>query len=372
MLAPSRFFAATAIATLLGGCVVTKAPLPDLTQAHGPCVDQGGGWCGFTRDAATVLWPYGQLATNAYCDDNDIFDLPPGYTVVRRLPTQDICDLERAAAAGDEAAKAKLKPIRKAEAKLKTHGFNYAVYDKRNSAGALERRVIAFRGTDTKQLADWFYGNLGGTQREQGLELYREERARLDANGGKGVPIAVTGHSLGGAIAIQVSLENPGVDAFVFNTSPRYTLIQPNANRRVAISERGDILEVLRSRSMPVRQDMLIINCRPTESGVKAHAIRDLAACVTWIAAKTDPGAKASVLTNKLIQPAGEVANLNWGLPPTPTAQAQVVAQSEKLDARKEAQKHSGRLKRERRSKSALQPAPVPQPLPTATATPKP
>ncbi|KTR82678.1 hypothetical protein NS277_12890 [Novosphingobium barchaimii] len=360
-----RLLAVVAFALGLSGCV-TRA-LPDLTQSHGPCVDQDGGWCGFTRDTATISWPYGQLATNAYCDSNDIFELPAGYTVIRRLPTQDVCDLERAASRGDKAAKEKLKPIHKAEGKLKTHGFNYAIYDKRNAAGALERRVIAFRGTDSKQLADWFYGNLGSTQRDQGLALYREERAKLDAEGGKNVPIAVTGHSLGGAIAIQVSLENPGVDAYVFNTSPRYTLIQPNANRRVAISERGDILEVLRNRSMPVRQDMLVINCRPTKGGVKAHAIRDLAACVTWIAGKGDAGAKASIATNKLIQPEGEVANLRWGLPPDPDADAQVKAQAAKLDAREKAAEEAGPIRRERRNKSALQPAPVPEP----TATPQ-
>ena len=350
-----RLLSLVALAMGLSGCVVTKKSLPDMTQAHGPCFDQDGGWCGFTRDAAVIAWPYAQLASNAYCDDSEIFDLPAGYTVIRRLPAQDICDLERAAAKGDEAAKAKLKPIHKAEAKLKTHGFNYTVYDKRNAAGALERRIIAFRGTDTKQLTDWVYGNIGNTQRDQGLELYKQERAKLDAEGGKGVPISVTGHSLGGAIAIQVSLENPGVDAFVFNTSPRYTLLPPNTNQRVAIAERGDILEVLRNRSMPVRQDMLIINCHPTEGRIRSHSVRKLAECVTWIAGKTNAAARASVAANRLTQPEGEADNLRWGLPPEPGAEAP--AKPDK-PLRK-----PGRPVRERRTKSALVPAPVPQPV---------
>lgn len=356
-----RVLSLVALAMGLSGCIVTKRALPDLTQAHGPCFDQDGGWCGFTRDTAAVSWQYAQLASNAYCDDIEAFELPPGYTVIRRLPTQDICDLERAAAKGDEAAKAKLKPIHKAEAKLKTHGFNYTVYDKRSPAGALERRVIAYRGTDTRQLTDWVYGNLGNTQRDQGLLLYKEERAKLDAEGGKGVPIVVTGHSLGGAISIQVSLENDGVDAYVFNTSPRYTLIQPNANKRIAIAERGDILEVLRNRTAPVRQDMLIINCRPTEGRVAAHAIRELAECVTWIAAKADGGARASVATNRLVQPEGEAANLRWGLPPDPSAIPPAKSKS------KAEKKRDPRVKRERRAKSALLPAPVPQPAETAS-----
>jgi pimeloyl-ACP methyl ester carboxylesterase len=350
-----RLLSLAALAMGLGGCATSS--LPDLTQAHGPCFDQDGGWCGFTRSAAVVAWPYAQLASNAYCDSSEIFDLPAGYTVIRRLPAQDICDLERAAAKGDLAAKAKLKPIHKAERKLKTHGFNYTVYDKRTAAGALERRVIAFRGTDSKQLADWVYGNLGNTQRDQGIELYAQERRKLDDEGGKSVPITVTGHSLGGAIAIQVSLENPGVDAYVFNTSPRYTLLPPNTNQRVAIAERGDILEVLRNRSMPTRQDMLIINCHPTEGRVASHAIRDLAECVTWIAAKDDAGARASVATNKLLQPEGEVSNLRWGLPPDP-AIAPPVIDKKAEKAKKEQRRH----KRERRTKSANQPAPIPQP----------
>jgi len=341
-----------AVPLLLAGCV-TRA-LPDLTQAHGPCTDQDGGWCGFTRDTASLSWRYAQLASNAYCDDVDAFELPAGYTVVRRLPTQDVCDLERAAAKGDKAAKAKLKPIHKAEGKLKTHGFNYTVYDKRDGAGALLQRVIAFRGTDTRQLADWFYGNIGSTQRDQGLALYKAERDKLDVEGRKSVPIVVTGHSLGGAIALQVSEENAGVDAYVFNTSPRYTLLPPNANKRVAIAERGDILEGLRNRAMPVRQDLLVINCRPLGSNVLDHSIRKLAECVTWIAAKSDAAAKASVSANRIEQPPGEADNLKWGLPPEPSTDAPPPVKKDKMAGKTS--------KRERRAKSALAPAPVPQP----------
>jgi len=315
-----RLLGAVALAMALGGCVTGS--LPDLTQAHGPCTDQDGGWCGFTRDAAVQSWEYAELASNAYCDDSDVFELPPGYAVIRRLPSQEVCDLERAAAKGDEAAKAKLKPIHKAEKKLGTHGFNYTVYEKLGAGGQVERRVIAFRGTDRKQLADWVYGNIGSTQRDQGLALYKKERAELDAAGGKNVPIDVTGHSLGGAIAIQVSLENPGADAYVFNTSPRYKLLEPNANRRVAIAERGDILEALRNRSRPARQDMLIINCRPNGNNVTDHSARKLAECITWIAAKSSAAAKAAVGINKLTQPVGEMDNLHWGLPPEPEAKA--------------------------------------------------
>lgn len=313
-----RLIAAAALFPVLSGCVATRA-LPDLTQSRGPCTDQEGGWCTFTRELAVSAWQYAQLSSNAYCDDTEPFELPSGYTVVSRLPAQDICDLERAATKGDAAAKARLKPIRKALSKRGTHGFNYTVYDKRNARGALERRVIAFRGTDPGQLADWWYGNIGSTQRDQGLALYASERAKLDADGNKAVPIAVTGHSLGGAIAIQVSLAHAGVDAYVFNTSPRYELVQPNANRRLAIAERGDLLEALRSRSMPVRQDLLIINCRPLGSNVTDHSVRKLAECVTWIAAGADAGAKAAVAANRIPQPEGEADNLLWGLPPRPT-----------------------------------------------------
>jgi pimeloyl-ACP methyl ester carboxylesterase len=313
----ARLIAAAAIVPVLGGCVATRS-LPDLTQSRGPCVDQEGGWCSFTRDLSVGAWPYAQLSSNAYCDHTEPFELPSGYNVVSRLPAQDVCDLERAAAKGDKAAGVRLKPIHKALSKLDTHGFNYTVYDKRSAAGALERRVIAFRGTDPRQVADWFYGNIGSTQCDQGLALYASERAKLDQSGGKGVPITVTGHSLGGAIAIQVSLAHPGVDAYVFNTSPRYQLVQPNANRRVAIAERGDLLEALRSRSMPVRQDLLIINCRPLGNNVTDHSVRKLAECVTWIAAPTDAGARSSVEANHIVQPEGEAENLLWGLPVAP------------------------------------------------------
>lgn len=312
-----RRVAAVGLAASLSGCA---GSLPDLTQARGPCTSEQGGWCPFTRDMAVQAWRYAQLSSNAYCDHTPTFELPAGYAIVSRLPDQKTCELERAAAKGDKAAKAALKPLRKASSEP-THGFAYTVYDKRSPAGRLERRVIAFRGTDFGQIADWFHGTIRSTQRKQGLALYAQERQKLDAQGAKNVPIDVTGHSLGGAIALQVSLANEGADAYVFNTSPRYKLMAPNANLRIGIAERGDVLAGLRSRSMPARQDLLIINCAPKANNVKDHSARRLAGCLTWIAAQSDPAARASVAANAIPQPPGETANLEWGLP-TPDPQA--------------------------------------------------
>ncbi|MDE8650368.1 hypothetical protein [Novosphingobium album (ex Liu et al. 2023)] len=309
--------AALALAPLamLGGCV---GSLPDLTQAHGPCTGEPGGWCGFTRALAEESWEYAQLSTNTYCDDIEPFDLGGRFREVERGPDGGTCALERRAAHGDPAARAALKLAPPQD--RKTYGFAYAVYDLVEGGARPKRRIIAFRGTDVRQAADWFHGNIGGAQRELGLALYREQRRKLDEAGLAAVPIVVTGHSLGGAIALQVSQDVEGVAAYVFNTSPRYDLTGPvNANRRVAISERGDIVGNLRQRQMPVRQDMLVINCAPQANTVRAHKIRNLAECLTWIAARASPRAEASRKANHVTDPpAGEAENLKWGLPPEP------------------------------------------------------
>ncbi len=297
---------------ILGGCA---GSLPDLTQAHGPCSNEPGGWCPFTRELAAESWEYAQLSSNAYCDETTVFKGLAGRTEVARGPSLDICQLERRAALGDEPADATLK-TRKTERGGK-NGFAYAVYDLAAEGDGPAKRVIAYRGTDITQIADWLHGNLGRAQRDLGLALYREQRAQLDSAGKQNVPIVVTGHSMGGAIALEVSQAFEGVSAYVFNTSPQYKLAETvNANRRVAISERGDFLGTLRRRRRPVRQDMLTVNCSPSAQAIGNHSIRSLAECLTWIAARGNARAKASLEANAITEPPeGEGANLLWGLP---------------------------------------------------------
>ena len=257
-----RLLAAAALSLLLGGCIT---PLPDLTQSRSPCRADPGGWCDFVREAAREAYPYAMLSTNAYLDE-DLYDrLPSGF-------------VRRKAAGNDES------------------GLAYVVFDKYDAAQRDERkllvRVIAFRGTDTGSTSDLFSGSLGERQREEARVGYARERAQLDESGHAGVPIIVTGHSLGGALATQISIEQPDVRAYVFNTSPLFTG-DPTTNdtNRLAISERGEFLRILRRYKVAPAADEIVINCNPSSTVASKHSIRMLSDCLAWIAAYADPEA---------------------------------------------------------------------------------
>jgi len=311
-----RIVCAALLLALLGGCVA--AALPDLSQAHGPCLRNGkDGWCDFTREAAARSWTYSQMAANAYCDDAKEFALPTTIREVARLPERAVCELERRrydTALTKDARKALKDEIKSVTRDPREEsGFAYVLFDRSDTPdGPPVERVIAFRGSDIAW-SDWVHGNFGKEQYAQAQALYEAQKKAA------GVPVVVTGHSLGGALAMQVSIDNPGADAYVFNTSPRYTVpAEPNDNVRLAIKERGDVLDLVRSRSRPVEQELIVINCAPESSGLADHKMQQLAECLTWIASKDLPAAQTSVEANAIVAPPGEAAMQAWGRKPEP------------------------------------------------------
>lgn len=252
------------------------------------------------------------MATNAYCDDVPEFTLPATIREVARLPERAVCELERRrydTALTKGAKKALEAEIEAVDRDFREEsGFAYALFDRSETPGGPPvERVIAFRGSDIAW-SDWAHGNFGKEQYGQAQALYEEQKETVS------VPVVVTGHSLGGALALQVSIDNPGADAFVFNTSPRYLVpAEPNDNTRLSIKERGDVLDHVRARSMPVEQEVIEINCAPESSGLADHKVRQLAECLTWIAAKDLSAARASVETNGIAVPPGEALMREWG-----------------------------------------------------------
>ena len=282
----------TAIVTIFGlfvsGCVTVP---PDLSQSRSPCRSEPGGWCGFIRDAAVETYGYAMLASNAYRDEDTYTRLPPGF-VARDIAEND------------------------------DSGLAYSIFDRyemfEGKRGSLLTRIIAFRGTETGSTEDIFSGSLGDKQREGARIAYVNERAALNDAGWTDVPIAVTGHSLGGALATQISIDNPDVKAFVFNSSPFFSG-DPSANsgNRVAISERGEFLRRLRQFRTASAADTFVINCEPATGAAEKHGIRPLGDCLTWIAAYEDPRALALVEANNIMKPAVECGEADKAHPGT-------------------------------------------------------
>ncbi|MDN3644959.1 hypothetical protein QWY75_01920 [Pontixanthobacter aestiaquae] len=269
-------------ALALSGCIT---PLPDLTQSRSPCRSEPGGWCGFVREAAVESYAYAMLSSNAYKDDDTYTRLPLAF-------------VERKAADNDES------------------GLAYSVFDKYEMRGSergkLIARVLAFRGTEAGSTSDIFSGSLGDGQRNGARMVYDAERAQLDAELLQTVPLQVTGHSLGGALATQISIENPQVRAYVFNTSPFFSGDpMANAMDRLAVSERGEFLRVLRRYKASPAADVLVINCNPSAGTGAKHSIRKLADCLTWIAAYDDPAAYAALEPNDIQKPEVECGDAN-------------------------------------------------------------
>lgn len=279
-----RSFFGAFLALTLTGCVT----YPDISQSRSPCRMEPGGWCTFVRDAAVEVYPYAVAATNAYVGDDDVYrDIGP-----------NLRQLERLEIAQEDAKK----------------GFDYQIFEQLGPAKtgdewlraglAQERvataRIMAFRGTDFDGLSDIFYGTVRDDQIDIALKYFAAERERW----GDGLAWVVTGHSLGGALATEVSVKYPDVRAFMFNTSPFYRSdAMTNYTHRIVFNERGEVLRRFAKYSDAPAADIFTLNCAPQNGAFTKHKIRLLADCITWIAAYGNVDAGAMVAANQVPKP---------------------------------------------------------------------
>ncbi len=284
----------TVILAALALTISACATMPDISQSRSPCRTEPGGWCGFMRDAAVEAYPYAIAATNAYAGDDDLFvDLGPRLGSLERLPIAE-----------EDAEK----------------GFGYELFEQYSPNSVPDQedpqviaRILAFRGTDFDGFTDIFYGTLRNDQIDIAVATYEAEAARFDDN----IPWIVVGHSLGGALATEVSIKYPRVRAYMFNTSPFYGGDgMTNDTRRTVFIERGEVLRRFAQRTAPAA-DVFTLNCGPENDSFTKHRVRLLADCLIWIAAYEDHEAGELITSNEILKPMVECGPANKPHPGT-------------------------------------------------------
>lgn len=99
-----------------------------------------------------------------------------------------------------------------------TSGFGLLLYGNRSTAAESTELVVAYRGTNFGSIKDWG-NNLSPKEPKQ----YREALNHLVGlkKQNPHAKINVVGHSLGGGIALNMSMRVRDIDAVAFNASPR-------------------------------------------------------------------------------------------------------------------------------------------------------
>jgi hypothetical protein len=152
--------------------------------------------------------------------------------------------------------------------------------------GSSNTTVFAFKGT--MEPIDWPTGNLMIGVSIPYKSAKKHVREYMAANPNKRV--IVTGHSLGGGLALSVSVWQ-GVDAIVFNTSPRIFDGAPNRDKpaqRLTIFQQNDILQEIRKhypKFLKTIKPSQIVETKFDYAGGNTHRIdllaKGLLACST-------------------------------------------------------------------------------------------
>lgn len=231
-------------------------------------------WPDQHRAVAMNSYLYAQMSNNTYgqagddyCRDGNDFILPPEYRVEHF---------------GN-----------------KEFGFAYSIY-KKSIQNALKKVIVAFRGTEgLTNFDDVWHGNVLARQNPMAITLYQNIRSQLDESGYGDIPIVLTGHSLGGALAIHVAINvDDNLSYYVFNSSPRFNKNsdeEKKGDERHSIVETGEFLYSVRFPATEATQTYTPFNCEKNFKTFTSHNIEKLATCLTMVAALNIPGLKVEM-----------------------------------------------------------------------------
>ncbi len=276
----------------ISGCVSWKtinSISPDLSgytiMTNEECKEEPGvdGWNPCTLHTAKHSYIYAQMASNAYTDynNNKLDELkdepsrPFAYTGAYKLESFD---------------------------HISKIGYLYEIYKKYEGEEVVEI-VISYRGTDGPNWYDWLFGNILTNQRIEAINTFDEVRSRA---GNENIPISVVGHSLGGGLAMQVSLCRNVHLNYSFDTSPRFSKRLCGKgndiylNENYSIVEYGEINKILRLLGSELTQIYTSLNCISRENPLNQHSMERLASCLSLIASFTSDEAVKSMEMNNI------------------------------------------------------------------------
>jgi hypothetical protein len=239
-----------ALLVLNFGCIsYTKVPLTDC--------DHPSGWCLEIRNIAVKSWKYGQLSKNVYNKPYQ-FDMKHHFEKIKDYEKNQI-------------------------------DFFATLYRDISN----DELVLVYRGTDS--FKDFKTGNnpFKQSQNNYGVEIFdliTKEYGQISV---------VSGHSLGGGIAIHLSLNRENIVAFSFNGSPVFKNIKNITNDRYSIVENGEVLKAVRLIGREANQLYTSIGCADGNA-ITQHDMQSLATCLTQIAAIEDKEARKSLALNNI------------------------------------------------------------------------
>jgi pimeloyl-ACP methyl ester carboxylesterase len=171
-------------------------------------------------------------------------------------------------------------------------GLDLDVYLDGNDWASSKKAVVVYRGTDFYSLKDWKtnFAVSEPLQFRQAFDHLHEIRKSHPS-----IPIVVVGHSLGGAIALNMAGRFQNVEAVAFNPSPRAffeTDRYSKSNKKTILYERGEVLDVLFGPYLRMRLDgpIELGNYNLLDYKLKAvppiqeHGIYEMARALTVIA----------------------------------------------------------------------------------------